>query len=241
MHSVRINKWLSQHGIVSRRQAEHLIKNGEVEVNNQKAVLGQLIGPDDLVKINGQIVNQAVAFKYYLLNKPKQTVCTLKDNFGRPTVIDLIAEPTYLFPVGRLDYNTTGVLLLTNDGELAQQLLHPKNEIERVYRARLNVTLSLGKLKFLNGNKVFLEQLQSRQLVEQVGPKTYLVHTHQGSYHHIKKLFALVQAEVVQLKRVQFAFLTCEKLMVGQFRPLKLHEIKKLKALVDLKNKTKKS
>ena len=124
MNEIRINKFLSQQGIVSRREAEKLIIEGKILVNDQVAKLGQKINSNDVVKINNQIVfHSPIEHKYYLLNKPKKTICSLKDNFQRQTVIDLIDDPDYLYPVGRLDYDTTGVLLITNDGEMANSCL----------------------------------------------------------------------------------------------------------------------
>lgn len=233
MNEIRINKFLSQQGIVSRREAEKLIIEGKILVNDQVAKLGQKISSNDVVKINNQIVfHSPIEHKYYLLNKPKKTICSLKDNFQRQTVIDLIDDPDYLYPVGRLDYDTTGVLLITNDGEMANKLMHPSYQIIRIYRARLDSSLNFADLKFLNSHRVMVDNKQSIQKVEQVDKKTYLVTINQGHYHHIKKLFALVNKIVLDLKRVQFGFLTCEKMMVGEYRQLKSNEIKKLKALV---------
>lgn len=233
MNEIRINKFLSQQGIVSRREAEKLIIEGKILVNDQVAKLGQKISSNDVVKINNQIVfHSPIEHKYYLLNKPKKTICSLKDNFQRQTVIDLIDDPDYLYPVGRLDYDTTGVLLITNDGEMANKLMHPSYQIIRIYRARLDSSLNFADLKFLNSHRVMVDNKQSIQKVEQVDKKTYLVTINQGHYHHIKKLFTLVNKTVLDLKRVQFGFLTCEKMMVGEYRQLKSNEIKKLKALV---------
>lgn len=229
---VRINKFLSQNGIASRRHAEEMIKNGNVLINDKVATLGQKVLPSDVVKVNGTIVNTNIELKYYLINKPKKTICSLKDNFNRQLVVDLIEDDDYLFPVGRLDYDTTGVLLITNDGELANKLTHPSSQIERVYRARLNQPLNKKELFFLNSENVCVNNKQSFQIVEQVNNKTYLVTITQGSYHHIKKMFELVDKKVVDLKRIMFANLTCEKMMVGEYRKLKNHEIKKLKLLL---------
>ena len=235
MKPIRIHKFLAQQGIASRRAAERLITSGVVTVNNHPAHLGQIIGANDVVRVNHQVVaNCELLYKYYLLNKPKQTICSRRDNFKRPTVVDLIADPDYLFPVGRLDYDTTGVLLITNDGELAHRLLHPSFAIPRVYRARLNRILSSKELLFLNSARVQVDNKPSLQEVEHIANKAYLVRINQGSYHHIKKLFAQVGAQVWDLKRTEFAFLSCAKMMVGQWRPLKANEIKKLRMLVNL-------
>lgn len=235
---IRINKLLSQLGIASRRKTEKMILDKEIFVNNKIATLGQKINLNDKVKIKGKIIDtnlDNIKKKYYLLNKPKQTVCTLKDNFNRTIVTKLINDNDYLFPVGRLDYNTTGILLITNDGELSNKLIHPSSKIKRVYRTRLDSSLNLNELKFLNGNSVFINSKISLQCVKQVEKQSYLITISQGSYHHIKKIFELVNKKVIDLKRIEFASLTCEKLMVGQYRKLKINEIKKLKLLVNVK------
>lgn len=231
---IRINKYLSQCGVASRREAEQLILSKKVKVNGEFAILGQKILETDIVLLN----NKEVIFNenkiYYLLNKPKKTICTLKDNFGRKKVTDLIDDNNYLFPVGRLDYNTTGVLLITNDGELANKLIHPSSEIKRTYRARLNKPLTHKELFFLNSPNIEINGSSSFQVVEQVDTKSYLVTLHQGSYHHVKKLFQIVDRDVLDLKRIEFAGLTCDGMVIGSYRKLKPFEIKSLKKMVNL-------
>ena len=231
---IRINKFLSQCGFSSRRQAEELIKNKKVIINNKIAILGQKIYEKDIVLVNQKQIEIKQEKKYYLINKPKKTLCTLKDNFNRQIIIDLIDDDDYLFPVGRLDYNTTGVLLITNDGELAHKLTHPSYNIKRVYRARLDQSLSKKELFFLNSNKVTINGKNSKQIIEQIDKKSYLVTLWEGSYHHVKKIFEEVNKKVYDLKRIEFAGLTCEKMPVGSYRSLKIHEIKLLKKIVEI-------
>lgn len=231
---IRINKFLSQCGFSSRRQAEELIKNKKVIINNKIAILGQKIYEKDIVLVNQKQIEIKQEKKYYLINKPKKTLCTLKDNFNRQIIIDLIDDDDYLFPVGRLDYNTTGVLLITNDGELAHKLTHPSYNIKRVYRARLDQSLSKKELFFLNSNKVTINGKNSKQIIEQIDKKSYLVTLWEGSYHHVKKIFEQVNKKVYDLKRIEFAGLTCEKMPVGSYRSLKIHEIKLLKKIVEI-------
>ena len=231
---IRINKFLSQCGFSSRRQAEELIKNKKVIINNKIAILGQKIYEKDIVLVNQKQIEIKQEKKYYLINKPKKTLCTLKDNFNRQIIIDLIDDDDYLFPVGRLDYNTTGVSLITNDGELAHTLTHPSYNIKRVYRARLDQSLSKKELFFLNSNKVTINGKNSKQIIEQIDKKSYLVTLWEGSYHHVKKIFEEVNKKVYDLKRIEFAGLTCEKMPVGSYRSLKIHEIKLLKKIVEI-------
>ena len=231
---IRVQKLISQAGVASRREAEELIKKGRVTINGEIAILGQRATMSDEIIVNGKALPQAQEHKYYIINKPKRTICTLKDNFNRTIITDLIDEKDYIYPIGRLDYNTTGVLLLTNDGELANRLAHPSFEVVRRYRARLDYKLEKPELSFLNGNNVIINGKVSKQIVELIESKTYLVTLREGSYHHIKKIFELAEREVIDLKRIEFAGLTVEKLMVGEYRKLKSTEVKMLKKLVGI-------
>lgn len=231
---IRINKYLSIAGIASRREAEELIKKNKIKINGKNATLGQKISLDDIVEIDGKKICSFPKKKYYLLNKPKKTICTLKDRFNRTLVTSLIDDNNYLFPVGRLDYDTTGVLIITNDGELANRLTHPSNQIKRIYRVRINESLSNKELLYLNSNNIYINNKKSNHIIEQVNKQSYLVTLTQGSYHHVKKIFELVNKKVLDLKRVEFAGLTCEKIPIGSYRELKKYEIKTLKNLVNL-------
>lgn len=232
--TIRINKFISQSGFCSRREAEKLIQSNQVRVNGNIASLGQGIAFNDVVEINGIRINLVNEKKYYLLNKPKKTICSLKDNFNRRLVIDLIDDQSYLFPVGRLDYNTTGAIIITNDGELANRLIHPSYNIERIYRARINRKLTNKELEFLNSEDVLIDGKKSIQKVEYISSKSYLIYLNQGFYHHVKKLFEHVDCNVIDLKRISFAGLTCEKMIQGSYRKLKPFEIKGLKKLVKI-------
>lgn len=171
---------------------------------------------------------------YYVLNKPKKTISTLKDNFNRTSVVDLMDIPYKIFPVGRLDYDTTGVLIMTNDGELTNKLLHPKYQIPRVYRARLNEQLNKIELKKLNGivkvNGV--KSVQNVLPINEESPKSYFVILTQGTYHHVKELFKTVNKIVISLKRIEYAGITVDKMPLGTYRKLTIKEVKDLKNLV---------
>ncbi|QKT05425.1 pseudouridine synthase [Mycoplasma sp. OR1901] len=244
----RLQKILSKAGVASRREAEKLIIKGKVKVNGVIAKLGDKASFSDEILVNNKPIESEEEKVYFILNKPPKTVSTLKDNFNRQKVTDLIDTPYKIFPVGRLDYDTTGALILTNDGELANKLAHPKYQILRVYRARLNEKLTAKELKSLNGI-VKVNNTKSVQDVIPVGedsPKSYFVVLSLGTYHHVKKLFETVNKMVINLKRLEYAGITVEKLPLGHYRPLKLKEIKDLKNLVRLqeekllKNQTKK-
>ncbi|RTZ69292.1 MAG: rRNA pseudouridine synthase [Tenericutes bacterium] len=232
MKQERLQKLLSQAGIASRRKSEELIKAGEVKVNGKIATLGDKATMKDEIVVKGQQIIKEEPV-YYLLNKPEKTISSLRDPEGRALVVDLIDDSRHIYPVGRLDYNTTGTLILTNDGDLANKLAHPSNEIIRVYRARLDAPLTDKELRFLNSEHVKLDNKKVKQEVTQVDKKTYVVVLKVGSYHHVKKLFELVKRRVQGLTRIEFAGLThVGKLSRGQYRELSPKEVKRLKGLV---------
>lgn len=233
MQKQRLQKILSLAGVASRREAESLILQKRIKVNGLIAKLGDKASFNDEILLDNKPITHPQEKVYYVLNKPPKTICTLKDNFQRTLVTDLIDSPYKVFPVGRLDYDTTGVLLITNDGELSNKLLHPKYQIFRVYRARLNEPLSRQELKELN-KPVYINKTLSKQDVLAIAdaPKSYLVVLSQGTYHHVKELFKIVNKTVLNLKRLEYAGITVDKMPLGTFRKLTLKEIKDLKNLV---------
>lgn len=234
MEKIRLQKILAQSGIASRRKSEELIENKKVTINGKIAKIGDKASFDDEILVENNPIFKEEKI-YYLLNKPRKVVTTLKDNFNRTIITDLINEKNHkIFPVGRLDYDTTGIIILTNDGDLANRLSHPKYEINRIYEVITDKEINLKELKFLNSNKVIINEKKSHQEVLILGTNAYSVKIHQGSYHHIKELFKLVNANVKKLNRVEYAFLNLKNLPIGHYRLLKQFEIKKLKRLVEL-------
>ena len=231
----RLQKILSRAGVASRRKAEAMIKAKKVIVNGKPALLGDKASFEDQILVNGVSINTEEEKVYYLLNKPAKTISSVFDPQKRKTVIDLIGDNRKIFPVGRLDWNTTGTLLITNDGVMANKLIHPKYKIKRVYRVKINQKLANQELEFLNGDKVCLNGKKSKQEIMQVDQKAYVISLWTGSYHHVKKLFELVNKEVIKLTRIEFAGLTHVKnLSKGKYRLLKPKEIKWLKTLTNL-------
>ncbi|MBD5788905.1 ribosomal large subunit pseudouridine synthase B [Mycoplasma synoviae GX11-T] len=230
----RLQKILSQAGVCSRREAEKLILEKKVKVNGKIATLGTKASFEDEILVNNKPITQREELVYFVLNKPKNTVCTLKDNFNRVKVTDLIDTDKKIFPVGRLDYDTTGVLLLTNDGKLSNLLTHPSSEIKRIYRARISAPLKDKEMEILS-KPVIINNQRSTQEIYPADTKSYYVVLHQGSYHHVKKLFELVDKKVLDLNRVEFANITVKNMQKGQYRRLTLHELKILKMLVNYK------
>ena len=233
----RLQKYISECGIASRRKAEELITSGKVSVNGEVVTtLGTKINETDVVMVNNKLIKEDLK-EYYLLYKPREVISSVKDDKNRKTVCDLIKTKTRIFPVGRLDYDTTGIILLTNDGELSNILMHPSREVTKEYYAKVKgffkkeaaVKLSSGVI--LNGKKtkkaVFkLDRYDKRNDVSYV--KVVIT---EGRNHQVKDMFKLFNYDVVKLKREKYAFLDLSGLKSGEYRPLSLKEVKRLYGL----------
>ena len=228
----RLQKIISQAGLASRRAAETMILEGRVEVNG--AVVRELGGKFDPaqveIKVDGKVIRTAEAHVYYLLNKPKGYVSTASDERGRRTVLDLLPEvKERIYPIGRLDMNTEGLLLLTNDGELMNGLLHPRYEVQKTYVARIAGSLSEDEIKALQEG-VQLEDgvtapARVRVLDERPGRARVEITIHEGRNRQVRRMFKAVGHEVLALKRTVFAGLTLEGVKRGKYRPLTEAEI----------------
>ncbi|WP_373435177.1 pseudouridine synthase [Metamycoplasma equirhinis] len=234
-NSIKLQKYMSDCGFCSRRESEKLILQGKVFVNEELATIGQRISITDKVKVNNSILKLENKKLYILLNKPKNTICTLDDPQKRKTIYDHIKINKYLFSVGRLDFNTTGVILITNDGELANKLAHPSSKIERQYLVELEKKLSQDELEFLNSKNVKLNGKISKQKVTKISETKYLISLYEGRNHHVKNLFLLVENYVKKLHRKSYGFLTDENLKIGEFRQLTETEISMLKNITNIK------
>jgi len=238
---IRLNKYLSQVGIASRREADRLITEGRVKINNQVVqVLGYKIDDQkDRIEIDGREVKKEQNLIYLMLNKPKGYLVTLKDAFGRPTVMNLLSNlKQRVFPVGRLDYDSEGLLLFTNDGELTYRLTHPRYNIKKTYLVKVkgepdNAKLNrLGKGLFLDGKKTAPAKVT---LLESNPRRSFLrIEIHEGRKREIRRMFESIGHRVLKLVRVDFAGLKIGKLKSGTWRFLRQKEIKKLKEQVGL-------
>lgn len=229
MDPVRLNKYLSECGIASRRKADELIAQGRVSVNGQSIKsLGYKVDPQtDQVKVDGQNIKQENKV-YFLLNKPKGVITSTSDEKGRITVVELINSREKIFPVGRLDYNTTGVLLLTNDGEFANHIIHPKNKIERLYSATLSRELSEeDKFKLLRG--IILDNKKSRfnkiSFPVKNNYKKVQVVTVEGRNHFVKNMFSTLGYLVKKLNRDSIGVFSTIGLEQGNYRKISKKEI----------------
>ncbi|MHB8481382.1 MAG: pseudouridine synthase [Nitrospiria bacterium] len=235
----RIQKIISTAGIASRRKAEEYILEGLVTVNGKSVTeLGaRADAGKDHIKVNGKLINPRQQKVYLLLNKPKNYITTLHDPEGRPTVLSLLkGVKGRVYPVGRLDYDTEGLLLLTNDGELANALMHPKKEIQKTYQVKVKGVLEDAKIKKLEEGVFLLGKKTAPAVVKKQGKteeNSWIELTiHEGKNRQIKKMLFKLDHPVLKIRRVRYAFLELKDLPVGKYRFLDSSEIKKLKSLV---------
>lgn len=234
-----MNRYLALCGLGSRRHCEELILAGRVEVNGRRVrQLATKVAETDEVTVDGRPVRPAEKPIYVMLNKPAGVVTTARDERQRKTVVDLVPERQRIFPVGRLDKDTEGLLLLTNDGELAYRLTHPRFEIDKVYRVRLDRSLKpadrrrLEQGVALDGRKTSPARLQQ---VDDVG-REWLVTIHEGRKRQIRRMFSVLGYRVVYLRREQLGPVCLGDLPVGAWRYLTAAEVSHLKRAVELRN-----
>ena len=234
----RLQKVIANSGYTSRRKAEELITSGKVEVNGKVVKeLGTKVSYQDIITIEGETINKEIKKEYYLLNKPRGYICSLKDELNRKTVTSLIDTDKRIYPVGRLDYDTTGLLILTNDGELANILMHPSNNIEKVYIAKIEGILNTEELNTLkkgiliDGTKCIPKRVKIRKKDIEKNNEIIEISIVEGRNHIIKRLFSSLKHEVIKLKREEYAFLNVKDLQSGEYRTLSTKEVKKLYGL----------
>lgn len=233
----RLQKVIANSGFCSRRKAEEYILAGKVKVNGVVVKeLGTKVKKDDEITIlNQDLIREEK--EYFLLYKPEKTISSVLDDKGRTTVVSLIPSKKRIYPVGRLDYDTTGLLLLTNDGELINILTHPSHEVEKIYRAKIQGILTVSEIQqikkglSIDGRKVVPTYF--KVVKTNFENKTSIVRLGivEGRNHIVKRLFASLDHKVIELKRESYAFLTLEGLKKGEARPLTIKEVKKLYSL----------
>jgi pseudouridine synthase len=245
---IRLQKVLAQAGLTSRREAERWIQAGRISVNGKVVTtLGTRADPTvDRIAVDRKVINRLEPKVYYLLNKPTGYVCTCEDELGRPTVLDLLQPIKFrLFPVGRLDWDTEGVLLLTNDGELAQQLLHPRFHIRRTYLAKVEGIPTVEALRRMTtmGDPSTPYRRRPTARISKIGERhAWLeIRLWEGKNHQVRRMCEAVGHPVKRLRRVQFAGLDAVGLSSGQYRPLTLVEVHALKRLAGLEPASKRS
>lgn len=234
---MRLNKYIAHAGIASRRKADELTINGNVKINGISVrEPGYDVKEGDVVEVNGTRIAQAEKLEYIMLNKPTGYITSVQDDRGRPVVTDLTADVNArLFPVGRLDYNTSGLLLMTNDGDLAYRLSHPKHQVTKTYRAIVAGVLSGGRLASLRGGVDiggFITSPAQVKVIKQ-NPRSAVVEIkiHEGKNRQVRKMFAAVGNKVQQLQRTAIGELYLGRLKEGHYRKLTREEIEYLKNL----------
>ena len=216
---MRLNAWLARAGVASRRKADDLIKAGRVTVNGEPGQLNTFVQAADDVRLDGQLLaKQQLA--YVLLNKPAGTVTTARDPQGRRTVVDLVRHPSRVVPVGRLDADTTGALLLTNDGDLAHKLAHPRYEIDKVYEVECWTQPTDADLERLRAGVVLDDGPTRPAKVRRVDGARIELTIHEGRNRQVKRMLEAVGHRVRRLHRSRYAGLTVEGLKPGEWREL---------------------
>lgn len=241
---VRLQKVIADSGFCSRRKAEEYIVKGKVFVNGEKITeLGSKVEGNEEIIVDGNAISKQDK-EYYILYKPRGVISSTKDDKGRKTVVDFFSSNKRLYPVGRLDYDTTGIILLTNDGEFTNMMLHPKNKIPKVYIAKLEGIIdgySIKKIKsgiVIDGIKCIPDRIKLKSADKKSNTCIVEITIHDGRNHEVKRIFESAGYNVIKLKRESIAFLTLQGLSSGEFRKLTIKEVKQLYAYTnDIKRK----
>jgi 23S rRNA pseudouridine2605 synthase len=229
MRVMRLNAWLARAGVASRRKSDELIKAGRVLVNGEPGRLNTFVGADDEVRLDGRPLHKQ-RLAYVLLHKPAGVVTTARDPQGRPTVVGLVNHPARVVPVGRLDADTTGAILLTNDGELAHTLAHPKYEVDKVYVAELWGQPTDGILRKLAEGVLLEDGTTAPAQVRRLRGSSIEVTIHEGRNHQVKRMFEAVGHRVKHLHRSRYGPLTLGGLEPGDWRELEPSEVERLRS-----------
>ena len=237
----RLQKVMAAAGVASRRKSEELIVEGRVCVNGEVVrELGYKVKKGDEIEVDGNPIEKEEKV-YFLMNKPKKTMCTSNDEFERATVIDLIGCKERVFTVGRLDYDTSGVLLITNDGDFANEIIHPRYHIAKVYNLTINGVLTGDDMKKLKQGIVLDDGFKTKPAKYKITEKdvakkqcSFDLTIYEGRNRQIKRMMEALGYEVKRLHRKELGFLTCSDLRQGEYRKLKPFEVKKLRALASL-------
>lgn len=230
---MRINKYISSAGVCSRRGADKLVEEKKVKINGKIAETGNVIDTEkDIVEVNGQIIKINEKKVYFILNKPMKVLTTLKDERGRKTVLDIVKEEERIFPIGRLDYDTEGLLIMTNDGELYNRIIHPKSEVYKKYYAKIT-----GKLSDKSKNKlqtgIILEDGKTLPAKLKIIKENYDVSEveisiREGRNRQVRRMFKACGNEVLYLKRIAIGEMELGDIPIGKYRQLTNREVEYL-------------
>ena len=230
----RLQKQISALGYCSRRKAEELIVKGLVKVNGTVVTeLGTKVEPNDVIEVEGVTLSKQEK-EYYVFNKPREVVSTTSDDKGRKTILDYFDINTRIYPIGRLDYDTTGIILLTNDGEFANLMMKPSSNIKKVYLAKINGILSLEEINILKkgikvkGISYNIDKIKVKKVDKAKNTSMVEITIHEGKNHEIKKIFEYFNLDVLKLTRLSYGSISLGDLPSGKYRKLSIHEVKVL-------------
>lgn len=232
---IRLNKFLSSAGLGARRKIEEFLKANKIEVNGVRVFeSGFRVDPKkDQVSLNGRLIEPKDSYLYIMLNKPKGIISTTSDEHGRRSVVSLVSIKERLYPVGRLDQNTTGLIILTNDGELANFLTHPRYQVSKTYQALVAGKPTHQQLNRLRGGVMLQEGKAApakAEVIKDMGNRTLMeLIIHEGKNHEVKRICSRVGLEILELKRVAIGTLELGNLPLGRSRELTSEEVKRLK------------
>lgn len=233
---MRLNKFIAASGITSRRKADELIKNGEIKINGQIVTeLGTEVSEKDIVSYNNAIINEESSKIYLMLNKPAKYLSSVSDDRNRKTVIDLIKDSysERLYPVGRLDYETEGLLILTNDGEITNKLTHPRHHIKKTYLVNTNKPITHLAISNLE-NGVLIDEYMTKKATIKMHPHINTqceITIGEGRNRQVRKMFESQKLEVIYLKRISMGKLKLDSLPIGKTRELTKEEVEYLKSI----------
>ena len=227
---MRLNKYLAKSGVASRRESDRLIQEGTVTVNGQVMIdPAYQVQENDEVIFDGKVLSLQEKTVVYMLNKPKNVITTARDNYGRKTVLDLIPSNRRLFPIGRLDKDTTGLILITDNGELANYLMHPKNRVSRFYEVEIEGSLNSKEItKIKRGIFIGDGEFGKGEVVKQTTHKTrsiIIIRLQQGKKREVRRIFYFIGKKVYTLHRFQYGTIKLGNLQFGQWRSLIKKEV----------------
>ena len=228
---MRLNKYIADAGVCSRRKADEMIKEGRVTVNKKEALLGMDISPDDVVRVDGERIKINTVYEYYMLNKPKRVICSNEDRFGRRLAIDYIKSKKRLFTYGRLDYMTEGLIIISNDGEVYNHVMHPRKKLYKSYIAKLSREVEEKDIEAWKHGVVIDGKRTAPAKVKKLDKKEVRIAIFEGRNRQIRKMVEILGYTVDSLKRVKVGELTLGHLQPGDYRALTEEEINYLKNL----------
>ena len=238
----RLQKVIANLGYTSRRKAEELITNGKVKVNGEVVTeLGTKVKSTDTIAVEDTILDNNKNYEYYLLNKPREVISSVTDEHNRKTVVDLIDTSERIYPIGRLDYDTTGAIILTNDGYLANKLMHPSSNTPKKYIAKVSGLVTGYEIKqlrsgvIIDGKKTSKAGVKLKKYDKKTDKSMVELIIHEGRNHQVKKMFEAIHHDVIKLKREEYANLKLTNLKPGEYRKLTNKEIAILYSLIKKK------